>query len=78
MAKNFHTTIELPQGTLLRVREGAGVAITTHEGEVWITEQNSPRDVLLRAGEQFRLGRPGLAIVQVLGDASISFERREL
>ena len=78
MAKNFHTTIELPQGTLLRVREGAGVAITALEGELWITEQDSPRDVLLRAGERFSLVRPGLALVEVLDRASIKFERRDV
>jgi len=77
MAKNFHTTIELPLGTLLRVREGAGVAITALGGEIWITEQDSPRDVLLRAGERFRLARPGVALVQALVGASIIFERKE-
>lgn len=77
MANNFHTTIELPQGTLLRVRDGAGVAITALRGEIWITEQDSPRDVLLRPGERFRLAQLGLALVQVLDHASLRFERTD-
>lgn len=76
MRRSFHTTIDLPQGTVLRVREGAGVAITAVEGEIWITEQNSPRDVVLRSGDRFRLTNAGLAIVEALADASLAFERK--
>ena len=67
-------TIDLHQGKLVRVREGAGSTVTAHAGTVWLTEQGSLRDVLLRPGESFTLGRPGLALVQAFSEASISID----
>ena len=66
--------IDLERGTLLRVRNGAGRKLTAHAGEVWITEQGNPRDVVLRAGRSFTLARPGLAIIEAFSDASLSYE----
>lgn len=67
-------TIDLQRGRFLRVVDGAGSTLTAHGGEVWITAQDSPRDVLLRAGQRFTLGRSGLALVEAFSDASISFQ----
>lgn len=58
----------------MRVREGAGAIVTAHAGTVWITEQDSRHDVVLRPGQSFTLGRPGLALLQAFSDASISIE----
>jgi hypothetical protein len=66
--------IELTRGKAIRIRGGAGHVVYAREGSVWITEENSARDVVLRAGQAFRLGRPGLAIVEAFNDASIVFE----
>jgi len=67
-------TIELRQGNLVRVREGAGNTVTARTGLIWITEQDSLRDVLLQPGQSFMLARPGLALVQAISDASVSIE----
>jgi Protein of unknown function (DUF2917) len=64
--------IRLEPGEALPVREAAGRTVHAHEGRVWITEENSHRDVVLRPGESFRLASPGLAIVEAFGEASIS------
>jgi len=69
-------TIDLQRGKFLRVREGAGSTVTAHAGSVWITEQDNPRDVVLRPGQSFKLGRPGLTLVEAFSDAAISFERQ--
>jgi hypothetical protein len=66
--------IELTRGKAIRIRDGAGHVVHAREGSVWITEENSARDVVLTAGHAFRLGRPGLAIVEAFKDASIFFE----
>jgi hypothetical protein len=66
--------IELPKGKYLRLREGAGSTVTAREGSVWITEQDNPRDVVLRPGQSFTFGRRGLALVEAFSDASLSFE----
>ena len=67
-------TIELPKGKYLRLRGGAGSTVTARAGSVWITEQDNPRDVVLRPGQSFTLGRRGLALVEAFSDAAILFE----
>jgi ferric-dicitrate binding protein FerR (iron transport regulator) len=67
-------TIDLQRGRFLRVLDGAGSTVTLHAGEVWITEQGNPRDVVLRAGHSMRLGRRGLALLEAFSDASISLQ----
>ena len=65
--------IDLQQGRFLRIVHGAGSTVTAHTGSVWITEQDSPRDVVLRPGQTLKLRRKGLALVEAFSDASISF-----
>jgi hypothetical protein len=60
----------------LRLSEPVGTTVTAHSGALWITEQASARDVLLRAGQSFTFTRPGLALVEAFGEASLSFHRR--
>ncbi len=65
--------IDLQPGKIVRLREGPGTTVTACAGgAVWITEEDSPRDVVLTPGQSFTLARPGLALVQAFGDASIS------
>jgi Protein of unknown function (DUF2917) len=66
---------DLQRGRFLRVMDGAGSTVTAHAGSVWVTEEDSERDVVLRAGQSLRLRRPGLALVEAFSDAAISFER---
>jgi hypothetical protein len=70
--KGATMTIDLQRGRFLRVMDGVGSTLTARGGEVWVTEQDSPRDVVLRPGQSFRLGRPGLALVEAFTDASVS------
>ena len=63
----------LARGALMGVRDAAGGTVSAQAGTVWITEENSVRDVLLRAGESFRLRTGDLAIVEAWTDAAISF-----
>jgi hypothetical protein len=67
--------IDLQRGRVLRVMDGAGSTVTAHAGSVWITEQDSLRDVVLRPGQSVRLRRSGLAVVEAFSDAAISFDR---
>jgi Protein of unknown function (DUF2917) len=66
--------IDLQRGRFLRVVDGAGSTLTAHAGSVWVTEEDSPRDVVLRAGESLRLRRRGVALVEAFSDAAISFD----
>jgi Protein of unknown function (DUF2917) len=67
--------IELQRGSFLRLNQGAGSTLTAHRGSVWITEEQSRRDVILRPGQSFTLRRSGLALVEAFSDAAISLER---
>lgn len=64
--------LRLARGQTLKVLDGAGSTICAREGTVWITEENSRKDVVLEPGHCFRLQQPGLAVVQVFADASLS------
>lgn len=66
--------IQLQRGKLLRLPQAAGKTVTVHDGTLWITEQGSPHDVMLRPGEHCRLVHDGLAIVEAFSDASLSLE----
>ena len=66
--------IALQRGQFLRVVNGAGSTLTAHGGSVWITEQDNPRDVVLRAGQNMTLRRSGVALVEAFEDASIFLE----
>jgi hypothetical protein len=65
-------TVNLQRGQFLRVVDGAGSTVSAHGGTVWITEENSVRDVVLRQGGSMVLRRPGVAVVEAFSDASIS------
>ncbi len=55
--------LRLNTGELLHVSEGEGFTVACLEGSVWITQSNDTRDVVLDAGQAFRLDKPGLALV---------------
>jgi hypothetical protein len=64
--------LRLARGQTLKMQDAAGSTICAREGTVWITEENSRNDVVLEPGHCYRLGKPGLTIVQAFADASVS------
>jgi hypothetical protein len=63
----------LERGAIVEMRDAAGTTVTAQSGVVWITEEDSRGDVLLRPGQSFRLVRSGLALIEACSDASITF-----
>jgi hypothetical protein len=64
--------LRLARGQTLKILDAVGSTICAREGTVWITEENSRKDVVLEPGHCYRLGASGLTIVQAFGDASVS------
>lgn len=69
------SSIPVHSGQPLRLHNGYGRRITVIEGNVWVTQDGDPRDIVLGAGEDFRFDRPVSAVVSALdGDARITRE----
>jgi len=64
--------LRLARGQTLKILDAVGSTICAREGTVWITEENSRKDVVLEPGFCFQVDRPGLTIVQAFADASVS------
>jgi hypothetical protein len=47
-----------------------GQRIECHTGQLWITQDGDPNDIILAADESFTLDRPGHTLVSALEDAS--------
>ncbi len=48
------------------VSDAIGARVQVRRGQVWITQHDDGRDVMLGAGGAFTLDRPGLALVHAL------------
>jgi hypothetical protein len=66
------TALRLDRGQTLKLTGGAGSTICAREGTVWITEENSSKDIVLEPGSCYRIGNPGLTLVQAFADAQVS------
>lgn len=64
--------LRLGRGQTLKLRDSVGSTICAERGTLWITEENSRKDVVLEDGACFRIGQPGLTVVQVFADAQIT------
>jgi hypothetical protein len=62
----------LPRRGLLSIRGGRGAVLFVEHGEVWVTQERDPRDVVLSVGAWFQLDRDGTAIVQARRPASVT------
>ena len=58
--------LRLARGQTLKVTDALGSTICCSEGSVWITEENSRKDVVLEAGGCYQLARPASTLVQRL------------
>jgi hypothetical protein len=64
--------LRLVRGQVLKLRDSAGSTVRAERGAVWITEEDSRNDVVLEAGQSYRLERPGVTLLQAFADASLS------
>ena len=65
--------LQLKRGQMLKVVDGVGSTVCAQHAAVWITEENRPRDVVVESGGCYRLRSRGVAVIEALGEASVSF-----
>lgn len=65
--------LKLQRGQTLKVLDGAGSTICASHAAVWITEENRPRDIVVEPGGCYELRARGVAVIEALGEASVSF-----
>jgi len=65
--------LQLQRGQTLKVVDGAGSTVCASHAAVWITEENRPRDIVLEPGGCYRLSNRGVAVIEALGSACVSF-----
>lgn len=52
--------------------DAIGTRVQVRRGTVWITQHDDGRDLMVRAGSDFTLDRPGLALVHALEPAEVA------
>lgn len=70
----------ITRGGVARIRDGCGVELHVEHGSVWVTQADSTEDVVLHAGDSFRIARNGVTLVSACGArtlfALVRIERR--
>ena len=59
--------VQLGPNQTLKVLDGVGATLCALEGSVWITEEGEPQDIILEAGNCYRLRHAGTTLVNSLG-----------
>jgi hypothetical protein len=65
--------VQLSRGQTLKLRDAIGSTLCALQGTVWITQEDSRKDVVLENGACFRINKPGLTLVQAFADSSVAF-----
>ena len=65
-------SVELDRGGKLKIEDGREMLVYVWKGKVWLTQERDRRDVVLRAGEWFRLDRNGVAVVTALAGCALT------
>lgn len=61
---------------LFDIADAAGVTLRCDEGDVWLTLDNDPRDIVLKAGEVFTTDEHRHALVYALSPSKLTLQAR--
>jgi Protein of unknown function (DUF2917) len=56
------STLSLPRDSLVAVGEALGTRVICLHGSLWITQEGHGEDIILGAGESFRISDRGLSL----------------
>jgi hypothetical protein len=68
--------VGLERDQLIAVRDGKGVRVLCLRGSLWITQEQSAKDVILENGDSFVIDSPGLTLVMALRPAALRITER--
>ncbi len=66
--------LSLAHQAMFSVSDAAGVQITCHEGSLWVTLDDDPRDVVVDAGASFLTTEHRRALIYAMGPSSLSLQ----
>ena len=65
----------LARDALLVLDDARDLTLAVESGTVWLTLEKDPRDVVLFAGQRFRIDRPGRTVVMAHTPATLQLAR---
>lgn len=66
--------LSLAHQAMFSVSDAAGVQISCHEGSLWVTLDDDPRDVVVDAGGSFLTTEHRRALIYAMGPSSLSLQ----
>ena len=61
------SSIGLARGSVARIEDARGMTLRVETGSVWVTQDGCCKDVMLEAGDTFRIERDGTTVLSPLG-----------
>jgi hypothetical protein len=65
----LETTI--PRGRTLRIRDGRSLDLAVVAGSLWVTQEDDTKDVVLEAGDRFRVTRNGATLAHAFREVRL-------
>jgi len=67
-----HGDLHIPRGSLLRIKNGRDLSVHVWEGTLWLTQERDRRDIVLEAGQWFRLDRQGSCLLEATEPSAVA------
>ena len=68
--------LHLESHQVVGLLDAAGARVQVRRGRLWITQDRDGRDLLVDAGKEFTLDRPGLALIHAIETADVSLSEK--
>jgi hypothetical protein len=66
-----HESLPLARGSVLRIEDGREMLVRARDGCLWITQDRERQDMVLEAGQSFRISRGGRTLIVALRDGGV-------
>jgi hypothetical protein len=65
------TFIQMPAREAITLQDVRGATLRVTRGTLWITQEDDPRDVVLRVGDNWQVERDGATVLEAQDDAMV-------